>query len=160
MSDLDVVGWREWISLPDLNLLAVRCKIDTGAATSAIHADDIEHFVRDGEDWARFIFRPFHRRGRKLKVHCEAPIIDSREVISSSGHAEERIVIRTLFRLGTQSDKAAWPIELTLADRSQLRFPMLLGRQAMQGRILVDSGSSYVLGQPTQPKDFYRAGPQ
>lgn len=156
MSDLHVVGWREWVSLPELGLLAVRCKIDTGAATSALHATDIEKFEREGQACIRFLFRPFHRKNRGLKVLCEAPIIDQREVTSSSGHVEERFVIRAGFRLGMKSDAPTWPIELTLADRKRLRFPMLLGREAMAGRILVDSGRSNLLGQLVRPKDFYR----
>ncbi len=156
MSDLSIVGWREWVSLPDLGLLAVRCKIDSGAATSAIHATNIEKFEKDGLAYVRFVFRPFHRKNRELKVTCETPIVDQREVISSSGHTDERIVIRTSFRLGVKSDAPAWPIEITLANRRNLRFTMLLGREAMAGRILIDAGSSNLLGQPVRPKDFYR----
>ena len=156
MSKLYTVGWREWVALPELGLLAVRCKIDSGAATSAIHASNIESFERDGASWVRFLVRPFHRRNRKVKVTCEAPVIDEREITSSSGHVESRVVVRTLFRLGIRSDAPAWPIELTLADRRQLQFPMLLGRQAMENRILINPGSSNVLGQPVRPKDFYR----
>ena len=150
-----LVGWREWVALPELGLLALRCKVDTGAATSAIHAEKIEAFERDGQPWARFRVRPFLRKHRKIVVWCEAPIVDERTVTSSSGHTEHRYVVLTPLRLGIRSSAPTWAIELTLTDRRTMRFPMLLGRQAMEGRIIVDPGASNHLGKVNRPADFY-----
>lgn len=143
---LTTVGWREWVAFPDLGLPAVRCKVDTGAATSSLHASRIETFERDGEPWARFVVRPFFRRHRQVRVRCEAPIVDERHVRSSSGHEDLRIVVGVALRLGVRSDAPQWPIEVTLADRASMQFPMLLGREAMKGRVAVDPGASFLLG--------------
>ena len=157
MSDPDpfvTVGWREWVAFPEIGLPAVRAKVDTGAATSALHAHAIETHEEDGETWARFVVHPFFRHER-LSVRCEAPVIDERSVTSSSGHTESRVVIGVTFRLGVRSDAPEWPVELTLTDRRKMRFPMLLGREAMAGRVLVDSGASFLLGRPAQPGALY-----
>ncbi len=150
-----VVGWREWVAFPEIGLPAVRCKVDTGAATSALHAHDVEVVSRGGEHWARFVVHPFFRRHEGLAVTCEAPVVDERDVTSSSGHVEARVVIGVMFRLGLKADAPEWPIEVTLTDRRQMRFPMLLGREAMAGRVLVDSGDSFRLGRPDHPGAFY-----
>ena len=157
LSESLIVGWREWVALPDLGLLAIRCKVDTGAATSSLHATDITRIEREGMPWVQFAICPFHGTRRRLVLQCEAPIVDEREVISSSGHTETRLVIQTLIRLGLRADAPSWPIELTLTDRAALKFPMLLGREAMAGRVLVDAGASYRLGKLKRPQDFYPA---
>lgn len=149
-----VVGWREWLAFPELGLPAVRVKVDTGAATSALHAHNRETFSRDGEPWARFVVHPFFRT-EKLSVACEAPVVDERPVTSSSGHTETRVVVGVTLRLGVRADAPEWPIELTLTDRRRMRFPMLLGREAMAGRVLVDSGASFLLGRPDHPGALY-----
>ncbi|MAQ92453.1 hypothetical protein B1759_13300 [Rubrivirga sp. SAORIC476] len=154
MSDLITVGWQEWLAFPGMGLPAVRAKIDTGARTSALHARRIEHLERDGEPLVRFEVNPLFR-GRRLKVMCEAPVVDEREVTSSSGHVELRIVVEAMLRLGLATDAPEWPVELTLTDRRGMRFPMLLGREAMSGRVLVDSGASFKLGRPDHPGAFY-----
>ena len=148
------VGWREWVAFPEIGLPAVRAKVDTGAATSSLHAHGIETFEDDGEPWARFVVHPFFRTER-LSVPCEAPVIDERSVTSSSGHTETRVVVGVTLRLGVRSDAPEWPVEATLTDRRGMGFPMLLGREAMAGRVLVDSGASYVLGRPDHPGAFY-----
>lgn len=154
MTDLVTVGWQEWLAFPELGLPAVRAKIDTGARTSALHAHDIKHVERDGETAVRFLVNPLFR-GRKLAVACEAPVVDEREVTSSNGHTELRIVVEAMLRLGLSSDAPEWPVELTLTDRRGMRFPMLLGREAMSGRVLVDSAASFHLGRPDHPGAFY-----
>ena len=153
-----LVGWCEWVALPGLGLFALRCKVDTGAATSALHALDLAPFTREGRPWVRFHVRPLHRARPDLVVACEAPVVDEREVTASSGHAEVRLVVAATLRLGLRADAPAWPVELTLADRAAMRYPMLLGRQAMAGRVLVDPGASYRLGTLTRPEDFYGGG--
>ena len=154
MSDLVTVGWQEWLAFPGMGLPAVRAKIDTGARTSALHARAIEHLEREGETWVRFEVNPLFR-GRRLKVMCEAPVVDEREVTSSSGHTGLRVVVEAMLRLGLATDAPEWPVELTLTDRRGMRFPMLLGREAMSGRVLVDSGASFKLGRPDHPGAFY-----
>ena len=155
MTDLTLVGWREWVAFPDIGLPAVRCKVDTGAATSSLHSRRVETFSRDGGKWARFLVRPFFRRHRSVEVVCEAPVVDERHVRSSSGHEDLRLVVGVRLRLGVKSDAPEWPIELTLADRKRMQFPMLLGREAMEGRVAVDPGASFLLGRVDHASTLY-----
>ncbi|MGI9017144.1 MAG: ATP-dependent zinc protease family protein [Euzebya sp.] len=133
-----VIGWREWVTLPDLGV-TVKAKIDTGARTSAIHADDI---VVEA-DQVSFTIYP-HQRDDEGPVRVTCPLLGIREVRSSSGEVQERYVIKTWARL----HRRRWHIELTLASRDEMGFRMLLGRTAMRGRFLVDPGTSYVAGRP------------
>jgi hypothetical protein len=135
------IGWREWVSLPDLYVDAIKAKIDTGARTSALHAYRIEPFRRGGMVWLRFELHPL-QRSEAAKVACEARAIDERTVRNSGGGVERRYIIKTLVKLGEQS----WPIELALANRDQMGFRMLLGRTALQSRALIEPGRSYLLG--------------
>lgn len=138
-----VAGWREWVGLPALGVEAMKAKLDTGARTSAVHAYDVEQFRARGRDRVRFVLHPM-QRDAKSEVAAEAWVLDRREVRSSSGHSTTRWVIETTLQLGS----ASWPIELTLASRDQMGFRLLLGRQALRGRVLVDPGRSYVLSRP------------
>ena len=155
MSALVTVGWREWVAFPELGLPAVRCKVDTGAATSSLHARRIERFEREGEVWARFRVRPFFRRHRAVGVDCEAPVVDERHIRSSNGQETLRLVIGARLRLGVQAGSPEWPIEVTLADRAAMQFPMLLGREAMAGRVAVDPGASFLLGRVERASALY-----
>lgn len=138
-SNLPVIGWREKVSLPELAISTVKAKIDTGARSSALHAFDIEIFKKGEVDFVRFKVHPV-QRSRKKVIAAEAALLDMREVRNSGGKAESRPVISTLVSLGGKQ----WPIELTLTDRDQMGFRMLLGRQAVRHRFLVDAGGSYV----------------
>ncbi len=139
--DRIIIGWREWAVLPELNIQAVKVKIDTGARTSALHAVDIETFHADGRHQVRFAVYPLVKR-TDIKVQCVADVVDQRVVRDSGGHEEKRLVIRTPFRIGTSE----WPIEITLTNRETMRFRMLLGRVALQNRVFIDPAKSYLQG--------------
>ena len=140
-----VIGWREWISLPELGIAAVKAKVDTGARTSALHAFDVHVFRRRGVRMVRFKVHPLQRNSRRT-VETEAVVLDRRTVKSSTGHEHERIVILTELELAGQR----WPIELTLASRDAMGFRMLLGRQAVRGHFTVDPGRSFFGGRPSR----------
>ena len=137
--DLPTIGWREWLALPELGIDAVKAKVDTGARSSALHAFDIEEFVSDGKPMIRFKVHPL-QRDTTTTVEGVAELIERREVRSSHGHATLRPVIRTTMLLAGVSCE----IELTLIRRDAMGFRMLLGRQAVRRRFVIDPGRSYV----------------
>jgi hypothetical protein len=145
--DLPTIGWREWLTLPDLGIVAVKAKIDTGARTSAIHAFDLKTFYLEGKHMVRFKVHPYQRDSHTT-VSSEAEILDEREVRNSGGHAELRLTIVTSVVIG---ENHVWPIELTLTNRDVMGFRMLLGRQAVRDRFLVDPGKSYLLSRHLAP---------
>lgn len=136
-----VIGWREWIALPDLAIPYIKAKVDTGAKTSALHAFYVESFERDGKPWVRFGVHPLQASLGQV-IECEAPVKDVRRVTDSGGHAEMRPVIETT--MVVQGEMRL--IELTLTDRETMMFRMLLGRSALKRRFVVDSGKSFLLG--------------
>ena len=134
---MQVVGWREAVDLPELGLHGVPAKIDSGARTSSLHATILEEFVRDGENFVRFAVDFDRPRVRQI---CEAVHIDWRGITSSNGETQRRMIIKTPLTLG----KVTFRAEISLADRSDMRFPMLIGRSALRRRFLVDSGHSWL----------------
>ena len=146
-SSLPLIGWREWVGLPDLGIKRIKAKVDTGARSSSLHAFDLHHLDRDGEQWVRFSLHPVQRKVEKTIV-TEAKILEYRSVRSSSGKASMRPVIVTNIRLLGIS----WPVELTLADRGAMGFRMLLGREAFRNRFVVDAGGSFYGGKPKRKK--------
>jgi hypothetical protein len=135
------LGWREWCALPDLELPAIKTKVDTGARTSALHTFRLEAFSEDGVDYVRFWVHPLQRNGELVR-ECRAPIRDERLVSDSGGHKEMRYIIETRVRIGD----ICWPIEMSLTNRDTMRFRMLLGRTAMKDQVLVDPSVSYLNG--------------
>ncbi|MFP4362989.1 MAG: 30S ribosomal protein S6--L-glutamate ligase [Spirochaetia bacterium] len=147
-----VVGTEEWCSLPEMGIPAIKARIDSGAKTSSIHAVNIQAFERNGAEWVSFEVHPL-QNNRKTVIRHEAKVIDVREVKNTSGIPEKRYVIRELMKLGEDS----WEIELTLANRDAMGFRMLLGREAMIEKVLIDpSGKMNLTGyNPTQIHHMY-----
>ncbi len=147
-----IIGNQEWCKLAGLGLPAVKARVDSGAKTSALHAFNIRAFSRDGMPWVRFEVHPL-QKNRSVVVSCEAPVVDRRTVRSSTGDAEKRYVIRTPLTLGGET----WEIELTLTNRDSMGYRMLLGREAMLGRLMVDPDAGFCLGEVTGAaiEDYY-----
>ncbi len=140
-ASMPVIGWREWVGLPDLGIKDIKVKVDSGARSSSLHVIDLEIIERDGAQWARFKVHPL-QRSRNKAVDVEVVVLEFRSVRSSSGIAKIRpVIVTNVALLGT-----VWPVELTLASRDEMGFRMLLGRQAFRGRFLVDGGRSYYGG--------------
>ena len=154
MTNKLIVGSEEWCSLPGLGLPAIKARVDSGAATSSLHAFNIVPFQRDGELWISFEVHPL-QNDRSVVVRHEAPVLEQRSVRNTSGISENRYVIREELVLGEQR----WPIELTLTNRDAMGCRMLLGREAMVGRVLVDPEGSHQLGdvEPAQLEAMYAA---
>ncbi len=147
-----ILGSEEWCSFPELGIPAIKARVDSGAKTSALHAINIAPFQKEGIKWVKFDINPIQNNLRTI-IHCEALLIDKRMVKSSSGYREQRYVIQTKLKIGND----VWEIEMTLTNRDSMGFRMLLGREAMSGRILVDPEQQYLLGQtsPDNLKDLY-----
>lgn len=134
-----LIGWREWVRLPELNIDKIKAKIDTGARTSALHAFSLKPFVADGKNKIHFDIHPLQHNTSHV-VTCVADIVDKRLVTDSGGHAEERYVIETPIIIAGQT----WAIEITLTERENMLFRMLLGRSALRKRFIVNPARSFV----------------
>ena len=147
-----IAGSEEWCAFPGLGIPAIKARVDSGAKTSSIHAFNIHKFRRDGEAWVSFEVHPL-QNNRTTVMRCERPVIDKRVVKSSSGISETRYVIGATIRVGSEN----WDIELTLANRDSMGYRMLLGREAMSGRMLVDPSISFALGEVSanEINDYY-----
>ena len=136
------LGWREWVSLPELGIAGIKAKIDTGARSSSLNAVDIQAVDVNGEQWVEFKVYP-RQHQTDGAIPCRARVKDYRQVTDSGGHRSMRYVIETTITIGSEQFTA----EMTLADRSQMMFRMLLGRTAMKNRYTVDPGRSYCASQ-------------
>ncbi|MBD3728422.1 MAG: ATP-dependent zinc protease [Sphingomonadales bacterium] len=137
---LPLVGWREAVGLPELGLVGLAAKIDTGAQTSSLHALAAECFERDGQEWVRFLLDLGEGHAPR---ECIAPHVEHRSITSSNGVSEQRLVVKTRLVIG----EFAFRTEFSLADRSDMKYPMLVGRMALRRRFLVDPGRSWLLTQ-------------
>jgi ribosomal protein S6--L-glutamate ligase len=140
-----VLGSEEWCSFPELGIPVIKARVDSGAKTSALHAINIAPFTKNDTNWVKFDINPIQNNVRTI-IHCEAPLIDKRIVKSSSGFREQRYVIQTTLKLGSET----WTIEMTLTNRDSMGFRMLLGREAMIGRVIVDPEKQYLLEAPSE----------
>ena len=135
-----IVGWREWAQLPDLDVDLIKIKIDTGARTSSMHAFDISPFTYMGQPWVKFDVHPLQDND-ELSHTCTCPVIDFRWITSSTGHRQKRYIIRSRIQIG----EFITLIDISLANRDEMGFRFLLGRNAMKGQLLVDPSHSFLL---------------
>ena len=138
-----VVGWREWVALPQAGVEWIKAKIDTGARSSAIHAFDLEVFDRDGAEWVRFSLHPWQKSDED-RVELSLPVLDRREVRSSNGQVEQRYAVGLDVTLAGRTITTV----MTLSNRDEMGFRMLIGREALERGFLVDSSRSYAGGRP------------
>ena len=136
-----ILGWREWVSLPCLGIASIKAKLDTGAKTSALHAWDLSLRKVDGQQWISFRVHSM-QQDEVASVVCEAPLSDQRWVTNSSGTSERRYIISTNLQIGP----SCWPIELSLTNRDSMEFPMIIGREAMRDRLIIDPTVSFRAG--------------
>ncbi|WP_336986261.1 ATP-dependent zinc protease [Altererythrobacter aquiaggeris] len=145
---LPIVGWREVVNLPELGVTGIPAKIDTGARTSSLHAANINLFTRNGEEMARFDLD--FGRGQAYR-HCEAVRVAHRNITSSNGAVEERLIVKTEITIGGEAFRA----EFSLADRSDMVFPILIGRTALKSRFLVNPGRSFLISDRADAKEEF-----
>jgi len=141
-----MLGWREWVSLPELGIESIKAKVDTGARSSALHAFQLATFEENGVARVRFSIHPFQHDSSTVRT-CTADLLDERQVSDSGGHRELRPVISSQLKIGDTLRR----IEITLTCRESMKFRMLLGRTAMHGAFTVDPESSYLLGSGARP---------
>lgn len=138
-----VIGWREWVQLPDLGVSEMKAKVDTGADNSSLHAFNLERFERDGVEYVRFEIHP-KQRSRKPSIRCEAPLAMEKKVKNPGGRTELRPVIRTRVVVAGEELEAL----VNLTSRDEMGFRMLLGRRAVRSRFVIDPGRSYLGARP------------
>ncbi|MFC1567990.1 ATP-dependent zinc protease [Pseudomonadota bacterium] len=145
---LIMLGWREWVSLPELGIESIKAKVDTGARSSALHTFELELFSEDDVAKVRFSIHPY-QHDLTIVRECVANLVDERNVTDSGGHTELRPVISTPVCMGGITKH----IEMTLTNRENMKFRMLLGRTAMHGDFCVDPAGSYLLGKPNDEQN-------
>ncbi len=136
--ELKIIGWREELSLPDLGGTDIKVKVDSGAKTSSLHAFDLESYSRLGVHFVKFNIHTVKNK-REVSIPCKAKVLEYRNIKSSNGQVERRPVIETRVKLLDE----VWIIELTLSNRDEMGFKMLLGREAIKNRFLINPGKSF-----------------
>lgn len=134
------LGWREWLALPELGISSVKAKVDTGARSSSLHAEAIEIFERAGKRWVSFELEPSSAVIVRSAATVVLPLFDMRWITSSNGTRQKRPIVRTVIELGG----LRWAMDLSLGPRGSMGFPMLLGREAIRKRFVVDPGRSFL----------------
>ena len=145
-----LIGWREYVALPDISLPVIKAKVDTGAKTSSLHAFNIEPYIDRGRLRVSFQVHPMHER-TDVVVTCTADVVDYRSVTDSGGHREKRYVIKTRMDIG----EISFPVELTLANRESMTHKMLIGRAAMK-HLMIDPGRAFLIGKPDKILGAYK----
>ncbi len=138
------MGWKEWAALPELGVPALKVKIDTGARTSALQASNIRYVTENDVPYVLFECHPI-RRSKTIVVTCKAPLLERRHVKNSGGTKERRPVIKTHIQIGAYSGD----IEVTLTDRKKMKMRMLVGRQALKNKCIVNPGKAFITGKKT-----------
>ena len=142
-----ILGWREWVALPGCGIDAIKAKLDTGARSSAIHVRESKTFRRNGVDLVRFV-ADYDLKDRSHVSEVTLPVADERVVKDSGGRGELRIVVRAELRVSLRT----WEIDLTLTSRADMRFRLLIGREALKPHVIVDPGRSFLAGIPASMK--------
>ncbi|WP_191601201.1 ATP-dependent zinc protease [Marinomonas algicola] len=140
MSEKLIVGSLETCALPDLGITDLQVRVDTGAKTSSLHVDNVKKFTKEGKTWVKFDIHPDVYNVETV-IHCESALHDIRSIKSSNGNSEKRFVIKTPLKMGDR----IWPIEVTLTNRADMTYLMLLGREGMKDHILVDPSKTFLL---------------
>ncbi|WP_241558827.1 RimK/LysX family protein [Halobacteriovorax sp. HLS] len=133
-----IIGWREWVELPEIGVKSVKAKVDSGARTSSLHVFDMTFYHRAGKEYAKFSVHPY-QKDDKTSIVCREEVIEYRKIRSSNGQVEKRPVILTNVKLLDET----WPVEITLTNRDEMGFRMLLGRTAFRKKFLVDCDKSF-----------------
>ena len=145
-----IIGWREWVALPDLGLIAIKGKVDTGAKTSSLHAFDIKLVEFRGKTYVHFKVHPAQKSSCIVQT-CKALLVDKRQVTDSGGHKQERFVILTTMLMAGIKKK----VELTLTNRETMKYRMLIGREALN-HLYIDPTQSYLGGQTLKQKKYLK----
>jgi hypothetical protein len=143
-----VIGWREWVQIPDLEVFVIKAKVDTGAATSSLHAFRLERFEKNGLPYVRFEVHP-RQRSRRPSIECEAPVVKETAVRNPGGRTELRPVIASTLVIAGQPVKAL----INLTGRDEMGFRLLLGRRTLRNRFVVDPGKSYLGPRPVRNEE-------
>lgn len=139
VKDLKIIGNQEWCTFPELKIPAIRARIDSGAKTSSIQATEIKLIKKNDDSWVRFVVNPL-QRNEEIKLVCRAKLVGKRSIKGSFGIAEERLIIKSPITIGEDT----FDIELSLANRNTMEFRMLLGRDSISGRYIINPATKHV----------------
>jgi len=140
-----ILGCQEWLNLSSIDIPLIKARVDSGAKTSSLHAFNIRTIEEEGKNYVRFDVNPI-QNNKKVTIRCKAPLLDRRVVKSSSGDSEKRYVIKVPVTLGGETGE----IEVTLTNRDSMGYRMLLGREAMKGKFIVDPEKHFQMGKHSE----------